>query len=76
MSERQFDILDIVDVRGSIIRHWKMTYADGRERTSQYRYDLIRDVDKTRITLAGALEWPDHPFDGYWNKIQSKETEE
>ncbi len=45
---------DVIDRIGS---KWVVIYADGTKRSSQYRWDLVRDEFNTLLTERAAESW-------------------
>lgn len=56
MSSRRL-AFDVLDGEEGTQQRWIMYYRDGRVRRSQYRHDLIRNPDSTRITPRGKNCW-------------------
>ena len=53
---------DVLDCESGRVDRWCMNYRDGRQRRSQYRWDLILDRENTAVTKAAFVAWPDCRF--------------
>lgn len=56
-----FDVLDYLspEERKNPLWRWRIRYKDGSHREAQFRHDLIRQSEMTRITKRGLQEWPE-----------------